>query len=321
MAADRDPDLEIRLAAFEHVKRLSDVSEVLTTEDLNRGFIFEARRIPLHNPQRGIFKPKVMKFLLSIKTVFPRPGNRVWYDDQRRLDQWETGSADTIEYAFMGKDPNAADNRWLREAMENQIPVIYFMGVAPGKYEAIFPVYIVGWHPDRLCCDVAVGPADVGLQGRSNAEVERLYTPPSAEIERRYAVRQVRQRLHQAKFREMVLDAYGRRCAMSGLSVEGLLDAAHIIPDSRREAGAASIKNGLPLSKLHHAAFDLNFIGVDPRFNIHVSKVIRHLDDGDLAKTLKDLEGKRLLLPGRPADYPAQEFLEMRYNEFKIAWA
>jgi putative restriction endonuclease len=24
-----------------------------------------------------------MKYLLSIKTVFPRPGGRVWYDDQR----------------------------------------------------------------------------------------------------------------------------------------------------------------------------------------------------------------------------------------------
>jgi hypothetical protein len=26
---------------------------------------------------------------------------------------------ETIDYAFMGQDPNAADNRWLREAFEN----------------------------------------------------------------------------------------------------------------------------------------------------------------------------------------------------------
>jgi len=39
----------------------------------------------------------------------------------------------------MGTDPNAADNRWLREAMENRIPIIYFLGVAPGLYQAIVP--------------------------------------------------------------------------------------------------------------------------------------------------------------------------------------
>ncbi len=26
----------------------------------------------------------------------------------------------------MGKNPEAADNRWLREAYENRVPVIYF---------------------------------------------------------------------------------------------------------------------------------------------------------------------------------------------------
>jgi hypothetical protein len=31
-------------------------------------------RIPLINLRRGIFKPRQMRFLLSIKTVFPKPG-------------------------------------------------------------------------------------------------------------------------------------------------------------------------------------------------------------------------------------------------------
>jgi len=47
------------------------------------GSEFGGRRIPLINSQRGIFKPRQMEHLLSIKTVFPRKGARVWYDDQR----------------------------------------------------------------------------------------------------------------------------------------------------------------------------------------------------------------------------------------------
>jgi hypothetical protein len=49
--------------------------------------VFDGVRIPLINPQRGIFKPQQMRFLLSIKTVFPKPGGKVWYDDQREARQ------------------------------------------------------------------------------------------------------------------------------------------------------------------------------------------------------------------------------------------
>jgi hypothetical protein len=82
-----------------------------------------------------------MRYLLSIKTVFPKPGGRVWYDDQRDVHRQIFEGDDTIEYAFMGQDPEAADNRWLREAFENQIPIIYFLGIAPGRYQAIHSGY------------------------------------------------------------------------------------------------------------------------------------------------------------------------------------
>ena len=71
------------------------------------------------------------------KTVFPKPGGKVWYDDQREVHRQIFEGDETIDYAFMGQDPNAADNRWLREAFENQIPIIYFLGIAPGRYQAM----------------------------------------------------------------------------------------------------------------------------------------------------------------------------------------
>ena len=94
------------------------------------------------NPQRGIFKPRSISYLLSIRTVFPRPGGRVWYDDQREVHRQIFEGDDAIDYAFMGNDPNAADNQWLRAAYENRIPVVYFLGIAPGRYQAIVPVYV-----------------------------------------------------------------------------------------------------------------------------------------------------------------------------------
>jgi putative restriction endonuclease len=82
-SSEGDRDALIRTAAFDHVKRLSEGYDQLTATELKPGFVFEGERLPLMNPQRGIFKPQQMRFLLSIKTVFPKPGAKVWYDDQR----------------------------------------------------------------------------------------------------------------------------------------------------------------------------------------------------------------------------------------------
>ena len=45
-----------------------------------------------------------MKYLLSIKTVFSKPGQRVWYDDQREVHGQIFAGVDTIGYAFMASE-------------------------------------------------------------------------------------------------------------------------------------------------------------------------------------------------------------------------
>lgn len=124
------PDALMRLAAVEHLKSVG-AGGVLSSDDLKAGFIFEGSRVRLINPQRGIFKPASMRYLLSVRTVYPVSGRKVWYDDQRQVhDQIERGE-ELIDYAFTGNDPNAADNRWLREAYDAGVPILYLLGVAP----------------------------------------------------------------------------------------------------------------------------------------------------------------------------------------------
>jgi putative restriction endonuclease len=195
---------------------------------LKPGFIFNDERIPLINPQRGIFKPRQMRFLLSIKTVFPKPGNKVWYDDRREVRRQIFEGDETVDYAFMGQNPDAADNRWLREAYDNRVPIIYFPGIAPDRYQAIIPTFVAGWDAGALKGRIAFSvPEQVVL------------VPPENALERRYALRAVKQRLHQASFREAVITAYSGRCALSGLPEPLLLDAAHIVHDKDERLGAA----------------------------------------------------------------------------------
>ncbi|MGH7627862.1 MAG: HNH endonuclease, partial [Gemmatimonadales bacterium] len=76
-------------------------------------------------------------------------------------------------------------------------------------------------------------------------------------------------RLHQERFRFSVLSAYGKQCAMCRLRHVPLLDAAHIIPD-REERGLPEVPNGLALCRIHHGAYDVHILGVDPDYRVHV---------------------------------------------------
>ncbi len=298
-------DTLIRVAAFECVRALNEIHDHLTAAELKPGFLFQGQRIPLINPQRGIFKPHQMQFLLSIKTVFPKPGGKVWYDDQREVHRQIFQDDEAVDYAFMGKNPDAADNRWLKEAYENQIPIIYFLGIAPGRYQALLPTFISGWDGKALKARVAFGVNSESL------------VPPTDSTERRYALRTVKQRLHQATFREAVIAAYDGRCAFSGLPEPLLLDAAHIVADKDERFGQPVVTNGIPLSKIHHAAFDAHLIGIDPDFRMHVSDRLLGLNDGPMLEALKQLNGRLIRLPDRTKDNPDRDRLAMRFERFK----
>jgi putative restriction endonuclease len=248
-----------------------------------------------------------MEHLLSIKTVFPRKGARVWYDDQREVHRQIYA---VVDYQFMGTDPNSPDNRWLREAMDQQTPVIYFLGVSPGRYQPIIPTFIVGWHPERLRVELSFG-AIVGASAQAPAAPER-----------RYALREVKARLHQASFRDAVLTAYRGRCAISHLPDPRLLDAAHIVMDADEQLGQPIVSNGLPLTKIHHAAFDAHLIGVDPDYRIHVSDRLLELHDGPFLELgLKGIVGQVIELPRRGEDRPDRDRLAVRFEQFKdVTW-
>jgi putative restriction endonuclease len=305
MTADQD-DAPIRAAAFAHLRRLQELHDHLDSGHLAAGFSFEGERIPFINPRRGIFKPQRMRFLLSIKTVFPKVGAKVWYDDQRNVHRQIYDGDETVDYAFMGSDPNAADNRWLREAWEHQVPIIYFLGVSPGRYQAIAPAFIAGWDARALKASVGFG-------------VPGAATLANDVFERRYALRTVKQRLHQASFRDAVISAYRGRCALSGLPEPMLLDAAHIISDGDEKLGQPIVPNGIPLSKIHHAAFDARLIGIDPDYKVHVAERLRAQNDGPMLEALKRLHLSSLHLPGRDRDRPDRDRLASRFEMFQSA--
>ena len=240
-----------------------------------------------------------MSAALSLRTVIPRSGREAWYRDQglaaQNLDH-ETG---LLHYDLARGGPDEPSNLSLRKAMERRAPLIYFAGFAPSQYQPVFPVWVEAFRENDVLLATTDNLASVSREG----------------AERSYSFTTTRSRNHQAWFSVRTKAAYGYRCAFSSLPVRELLVGAHIVPDA--EGGPASIKNGICMSTLHHAAFDTHLIGVDPDFRIHISPQLRERQDGNLLATLKGLEGTELRLPSDRDDWPSPAFLKRRFARFE----
>lgn len=112
-----------------------------------------------------------------------------------------------------------------------------------------------------------------------------------------------------------VITAYNGRCALSGLPEPLLLDAAHIVADKDERFGQPVVSNGIPLSKIHHAAFDAHLIGIDPDYRLHVSDRLLAQNDGPMLEALKRLQGNI----SRAKDLPDRDRLAMRFERFMAA--
>ena len=199
--------------------------------------------------------------------------------------------------------------------MFEQTPLIYFHGIVPGRYIAIWPVFIIGDSPETLTFTVAADTRD-SIQETINRSKASSSVMEQNDIQRRYITSTVRHRLHQSTFRERVLNAYRSQCSLCRLKHRELLDAAHIIPDSD-EKGEPIVSNGLSLCKIHHSAYDQFFIGISPDYEIIVRKDILDEKDGPMLKHgLQEMHGRKIILPRSNIDKPNRENLAMKFDEF-----
>ncbi len=116
-------------------------------------------------------------------------------------------------------------------------------------------------------------------------------------------------------FRQTVLNAYGVRCCITGISIPRLLIASHIKPWRGFPKERVNPKNGLCLSALHDAAFDSGLITLDDKLRVLLSKRLkRYFPQRALEHNFGLFEGKPIRLPDKLAE-PDPEFLRYHRNE------
>lgn len=150
---------------------------------------------------------------------------------------------------------------------------------------------------------------------------------------------QVKVRRGQDYFRQVVLNGYGGRCAVTGLAVRELLVASHIVPWARYPGSdqrfddrllrmvppeihghRLDVRNGIALNALHDKAFDQGFITFDAKLRMVCCKELRgRFKEPEVARNFKAYEGKSLIVP-EGFEGPNLEYLEWhREWEFRMA--
>jgi putative restriction endonuclease len=292
----------IRTKALQYVDRLSEHGDLPITWSHLNSFVDQGIRIPLVG-QQGIFKPAALDLPISIRTTFRHPGEARPYED-------EVDENGYLLYRYRGTDVDHYQNKWLRQAMSEAVPLLYLLGVASGLY-LVRGAVIIEDHPQNLAFGVYLLDIDAVVVGE--------VSPMALDVEaRRHVMAEVRRRAGQMVFRQSVLSAYRNQCTLCRLGHPELLDAAHIIPDA--EGGPSIVPNGLSMCKIHHAAYDAQIIGVRPD---HVAEVrpdvLAEIDGPMLRHGLQELHGVTIHLPRSPQHRPHREALEKRYERFRAS--
>jgi putative restriction endonuclease len=300
-------DTVFRESAFAWLRARMLTTETFTRDELAM-FEFDGRHHRLVGPQTGIWQVKDRTDgAISILTAYVPDGAPRLYDDG-------VGDDGMLRYKWRGTDPNQADNRWLRRAMERRAPLIWLIGVGHRRgtstqvFRPEFPVWLVDEEPAAHQFVVAVDESQRTIPAGATADV--------IDITKRYNERLVLTRHHQPLFRATVLHAYERRCAVCRLPFAELLDAAHIRPDSA--GGSARVSNGLALCKIHHGAFDADIIGISPDYVVRVrDSVLKTYDGPTLQHAIKEMDGEPLRqVPTDRSSRPDRDLLAERFTRF-----
>ena len=116
-------------------------------------------------------------------------------------------------------------------------------------------------------------------------------------------------RIGQAYYRKMIVSLYGGKCCITGLDVQKLLRASHIIRWADDKENRMNPENGLCLSGTYDLAFDQHLISFDEDYRMIVGNEISdHFTNAVTRDYFKKFAGKKIAMPSK--FLPSQVFLQ-----------
>lgn len=216
---------------------------------------------------------------------------------------------DVIHLAqLIGRTPNSIALRLVNFASVD--PVLKARGIKgmDGGTKIVQPIWDEFFHNQ----EELVFLSEQILAKKENTSIENKYQDllfDIKDVKGETAIRQVKTRVNQSVFRQMVLANYTSKCAITGIDLPELLLASHIMPWSKSEEHRLNPENGICLSALYDKAFDRGLIGINQNYEIMLSTSIKKKKDTLFYKNhFASIENLKIT---EPLKYlPRKEFLE-----------
>ena len=166
--------------------------------------------------------------------------------------------------------------------------------LVPASEEAMRKLFSAGEHDE------------IDIIKNVGVTVQSAPSPPEGPTS---STAQVIVRRGQQYFRQVVLNAFGGRCAVTGIAVRDLLVASHILPWATHPKSRLEAQNGIALSRLHDGAFDRGLITFDEGYRLVLSERLRrHFPQTALEANFSLYQGKALALAPEALP-PSQDYL------------
>lgn len=176
--------------------------------------------------------------------------------------------------------------------------------------EEIWDEYSNNW--EKLAYD-----SELILANMSHRTIEEAtnFDIPIPEGEEREIL--VKQRINQSFFRSAVLSSYNNKCCISNLACADLLEACHIVDWSNDIENRLNPSNGLCLNVLFHKAYDKNYLGISPDYEVFISeKLLECCVDKDAGRNFFEQYHKTKI--HRPDKFlPNKDLLAIHFQQFK----
>lgn len=172
--------------------------------------------------------------------------------------------------AHEGSDSSQGYNTALMNCLNDGVPVGVFVKEAPG-YRVLGLAYVEQYNsvtrmfslhgPISTATESAGSFVPHGFEELPENE-QKILMELDGQDERRVVTAQQVRREQQGRFREALLRAYSETCAITGVNVPEVLQAAHINPYRGRKSQV--VNNGILLRADLHLLYDAHLISVEP---------------------------------------------------------
>jgi putative restriction endonuclease len=248
-----------------------------------------------------------------------KQGQRLWTRDELILalnlylklpfGKLHSRTAEIIHLAnLIGRNANAVAMRLNNFASVDPYHKLRGIGGLPGGIKQVKPI----WDEFINNKEELIFESEKILANREKVSIEEKYSETLSGTEHlkgEYKVREVKTRVNQNVFRQIVMSNYDSRCAITGIDIPDLLVASHIIPWSKNEKERLNPENGICLSALYDCAYDKGYIAVNKKFEIVLSTELKKKSKQDYySKYFAELAGSRIQMPKKY--FPKKEFLD-----------